>query len=430
MFLSKKLREMGVKLSQGITSFSEKEVNEGIDALGLPFGFKYSQRFLFKSFELLPTVEKVGDNTYRVPSEGTPGQVYSVGLAPFSCECPAFQRFKIAGYPFCKHVTAAMLRDQAVEGMEFEEFMDRWNNGNYKWGHRNSEFGIRNSELKEESIPNSSLVSVFSSSQLDAYTRCPASYYFRYQKRVPDESSLSSALAFDRCLKATIYAHFGYEPDPNIPLEDKWKPELDVAVDALSEGMKIDEVFAETFCWLCEKKAVDWADEKEEGEMLKRGGVLAKSFDQEFGEMSAEPLISMRTTMVDTSTGALVQSNGSPVSVQCSLDLISNDGVILKLKTSSRSISKLEYEWALDLQRYVYEQTKRQVPTGVKVVNLVRTKNPKMQVIDAPEPRISRTLAICESVIASINANAFYPNPKNQFGCSKCGYLSECEKQW
>jgi hypothetical protein len=92
-------------------------------------------------------------------------------------------------------------------------------------------------------------------------------------------------------LKATIYAHFGYEPDPNIPLEEKWKPELDIAVDAMSEGINIDEVFVETFQWLCGKFDVEWTDEKEEGDMLKRGGILAKAFDKEFGVILAEPLV-------------------------------------------------------------------------------------------------------------------------------------------
>ena len=152
--------------------------------------------------------------------------------------------------------------------------------------------------------------------------------------------------------------------------------------------MKVDEVFAETFQWLVHQNEVDWADEKEEGEMLKKGGILAKEFDKEFGTLSAKPLVSMRVPMIDKKTGAFVTSNGSPASVQCSLDLVSDDGVILKLKTSARSISKLEYDWSLDLQRYVYEQIKKQAPVEVKVVNLVRTKKPKMQVIDAPEPRI------------------------------------------
>lgn len=416
MFLSRKLTEIEKKLKQGICSFSQEELNDGIDALGLPFGFQYSQRFLFKAFELLPTVLKVGDVNYRVPSESTEGQIYNVSLNPFNCECPAFQRFKVSGQPFCKHIAAAMLKDQDVGEMDFEEFMERRNDGNYKWGQKPA------------------LVTVFSSSQLDAYTRCPASYYFRWVKKLPDYGPVSSSLVFDRCLKATIYAGFGYEPNPEIPLEEQWKPEIAVAVEARKKGMNSDKVFVETFKWLCEdietSAKVEWTDEKEEAEMLKQGGTLVTDFSTEFGEIEAEPLVSMRTEMVDKTTGEMVTTNGMPAYIHSTLDLVSKEGVIFKLKTSSRSASEIEYDWSLDLQWYAYEQVRNQAPAEIKVVNFVRTKKPKMQVLFAPQPRISRTLAICNAVIAAINAGSFYPNAKNVYGCSKCGYSSECEQQW
>ena len=308
-------------------------------------------------------------------------------------------------------------------------------------GQRNAELGMRNAELKKKSIPkseirnpNSSLVTVFSSSQLDAYTRCPAQYYFRWIKKLTDYGPISSSLVFDRCLKATIYASKGYEPNPEIPLEEQWKPEISVAVEAFEDGLDISQVFTETFQWLCasieQSSCVEWTSDKEERLMLKQGRTLAQDFDRELGEIEAEPLVSMRTMMVDKTTGEIIAANGTPVSIQATIDLVGKDGVIVKLKTASRSVSNLEYDWSLDLQWYAYEQLRKQSPVEIKVVNLVRTKKPKMQVLSAPEPKIPRTLAICNSVIASINAGSFYPNAKNVYGCSKCGYSSECENQW
>lgn len=273
------------------------------------------------------------------------------------------------------------------------------------------------------------LVTVFSSSRLDAYTRCPAQYYFKYVAKVPDNGVLSSSLAFDRCLKAAIYAEKGYEPD-NVPFEEQWRPELCIAADAFSEGKQLDEVFAETFRWLEDEDEIEWKDETEFDEMLRRGCILARMFHEEFDGLSGNPFTKMRTTMVDKENGKIVLSNGIEAFVVSYFDVIGDDGVIYKLKTSAKSTSRLEYDWALDLQRYVHERVSGQAPAGLRVVNLVRTKQPKMQVLDAPEPRISRTLAICESVIASINAKAFYPNPKNLYGCSSCSYRVECENEW
>jgi hypothetical protein len=430
MFLSRKLTSMSWKLTQGHCTFSPEEVNDAIDALGLPFGFQYSPRFLFKAFELLPTVTKVDNNTYHVPSESTNGTVYKVSLTPFHCDCPAFQRFKLTAHPFCKHVSAAMLKDQEVGEMEFEEFMLRWNDGNYKWGQNG--FDTLSSVATQSKPQPKALVSVFSPSQLDAYSRCPAQYYFRHLKKLPDDAPLSSSLVFDRCLKATIYASFGYEP--KIPFSEQWKPEIAVAVEAFSAGLTVDNVFTETFQWLIsdldKSSQVEWTDDQEESLMLKQGRTLAQDFERQYGDLEAQPLVVMRTEMIDRTTGEMIAVNGTPVYIQSALDLISKDGVIFKLKTSKRSESNIEYDWSLDLQWYVYEAIRKQAPAKIKVVNLVRTKKPKMQVLDAPEPRISRTLAICNSVIASINSGSFYPNTKNMYGCHNCGYESECETQW
>jgi hypothetical protein len=232
-------------------------------------------------------------------------------------------------------------------------------------------------------------------------------------------------------MKATIYAHFGYEPSREIPLEEKFKPELDVAANVLSEGCTLSEVFTETFSWLCDKFEVEWSDEQERSEMVLQGSILASQFQDEFGFLKATPLVALRVPMIDEETGLVVSTNGAPVFNKCTLDVVSADGVILKLKTSKRAISKIEYDWTLDLQYQAYTRINGQEPKGLMVVNLVRTKEPKLQVISAPEPRISRTLAICQSVLNAINLGVFYPNPKyNLYGCSKCSYLSDCEKEW
>ncbi len=273
---------------------------------------------------------------------------------------------------------------------------------------------------KEKRDYSNRQVRMFSSSQLDAYVRCSAAYYFGWIKRTTNgNGKVSSPLAFDRCLKATVYAHCGYEPDRSIPFEEKWKPELDIAADVLSEGCKLNEVFTETFNWLCSEFKIEWSNEQEEGEMLQQGSILASQFYEEFRQLEATPLVAIRAPMIDKTTGLVVSTNGTPVPVKCTLDLVSSDGIIFKLKTSSRAIEKIEYDWTLDLQRFVFEQTKGQSPKGLKVVNMVRRTSPMMQVIDAPEPRISRTLAICQSVLTAINLGAFFPNPKNTFGCSK-----------
>jgi len=107
----------------------QKDLNAAIDAVGLPYGFQYSKRFLLFGIQWVHKVEKVGNKTYRVPSESKPGKFYNVTLDPFSCECPAFLRFKVTPYPFCKHIVAAMVKEQDVTDAFFDWLILKGKNG-------------------------------------------------------------------------------------------------------------------------------------------------------------------------------------------------------------------------------------------------------------------------------------------------------------
>jgi len=115
MFFKRELNQISSK-----NSVSAKQLNDAIDAVGLPYGFQYSKRFLLFGIEWVHKVEKVGEKTYRVPSESKPGKFYNVALDPINCECPAFQRFKVTPYPFCKHIVAAMVKEQDVTDAFFD----------------------------------------------------------------------------------------------------------------------------------------------------------------------------------------------------------------------------------------------------------------------------------------------------------------------
>jgi hypothetical protein len=124
MFLSRELNAIS-----GKKSISLKELNSAVDAVGLPYGFQYSKRFLLFGIQWVHKVEKVGESTYRVPSESKPGKFYNVTIDPLSCECPAFHRFKVTPYPFCKHIVAAMVKEQDVTDAFFDWLILKGKNG-------------------------------------------------------------------------------------------------------------------------------------------------------------------------------------------------------------------------------------------------------------------------------------------------------------
>ena len=68
-------------------------------------------------------------------------------------------------------------------------------------------------------------------------------------------------------------------------------------------------------------------------------------------------------------------------------------------------------------------------PEKLVLVNLVKTKVPKIQVLDTdinPEKE-RKLLHLMFAVNAAIKKQAFYPNPRGGFGCSGCSYALSCE---
>jgi hypothetical protein len=124
MFLSRELNVIS-----GKKSISQKDLNAAVDAVGLPYGFQYSKRFLLFGIQWVHKVYKVGRYAFSVPSESKPGKLYNVTLDPIKCECPAFHRFKVTPYPFCKHIVAAMVKEQDVTDAFFDWLILKGTNG-------------------------------------------------------------------------------------------------------------------------------------------------------------------------------------------------------------------------------------------------------------------------------------------------------------
>ena len=124
MFLSRELNVIS-----GKKSISPKDLNAAVDAVGLPYGFQYSKRFLLFGIQWVHQVEKVSPTAFSVPSESTDGKSYNVSLDPLSCDCPAFYRFKVTPYPFCKHIVAAMVKEQDVTDAFFDWQILKGENG-------------------------------------------------------------------------------------------------------------------------------------------------------------------------------------------------------------------------------------------------------------------------------------------------------------
>jgi len=91
--------------------------------------------------------------------------------------------------------------------------------------------------------------------------------------------------------------------------------------------------------------------------------------------------------------------------------------------------SAVDENLQLILYCWAYKMLFGRKPEKLVLVNLVKTKVPKIQVLDTdinPEKE-RKLLHLMFAVNAAIEKESFYPNPKGGFGCSGCSYALSCE---
>jgi CRISPR/Cas system-associated exonuclease Cas4 (RecB family) len=88
----------------------------------------------------------------------------------------------------------------------------------------------------------------------------------------------------------------------------------------------------------------------------------------------------------------------------------------------NESLQLILYGWAF---RMIYGFA----PRKLILVNLIKTKKPKIQVLDTSldEQKERKLMHLMFSVNEAIEKEDFYPNPRSSFGCGSCCYSLSCE---
>jgi len=114
------------------------------------------------------------------------------------------------------------------------------------------------------------------------------------------------------------------------------------------------------------------------------------------------------------------------------IDAIFKDDTVVEVKTTGRSPVQQEVDINLQLTLYswAYRLIFGRPEKTIKVVNLVKTKEPKIVVVETQrtERDHSWLLATTFQVIRAIEQKLFYPNPIGGFGCFNCQYQEHCKE--
>lgn len=255
----------------------------------------------------------------------------------------------------------------------------------------------------------------FSISQLTTYLQCPLQYYFQYELGLAWKST-PSAVAFGSSIHNAVEYLHRYSMDGS-----------SVTLDEVTRAFNLD--------WAAniEQNKIRWRRAEEPAELLTKGQQLMELYYDQFKDTKPTAVeLEFRLPLLDPATGLFIEARD----VVGKIDVITNGGdgnSIVEVKTSGRSPSQMEvdhnlqltlYSWAFRMLYGVPEQK-------ILVVALVKTKTPKIEVVEThrAESDYTKLISLIEQVIKCIDQKVYYPNPVGGYGCGGCQYRSECD-QW
>ena len=140
----------------------------------------------------------------------------------------------------------------------------------------------------------------------------------------------------------------------------------------------------------------------------------------------SEVEMEFRLPLVNSYTGDLHSKD-----VVGKIDLITKDNKVIEFKpgSSAMPLSAVDENLQLILYGWAYKLIFGRKPEKLVLVNLVKTKTPKIQVLDTninPEKE-RKLLHLMFKVNEAMEKESFYPNPRGGFGCANCSYALSCE---
>jgi putative RecB family exonuclease len=248
----------------------------------------------------------------------------------------------------------------------------------------------------------------FSVSQLTCYLQCPLQYYFQYELGIAWEKT-PSAVIFGGCVHDTAEA----------------------INRGLMEGNPLKNIEAENVflsSWKVNLKENKIAWKEDPSELFEKGKVLIQLYyDQMRNEKPTDIELPFRLPLIDPLSGLFVDKRD----VVGKIDAIFTNDTILEIKTSGKSPVQQEIDSNLQITLYswAYRMLYGQPEKSIKVVSLVKTKEPKIVVTETQrtERDHSWLIATITQVIRAIDQKLFYPNPIGGFGCFNCQYQDHCK---
>ena len=119
------------------------------------------------------------------------------------------------------------------------------------------------------------------------------------------------------------------------------------------------------------------------------------------------------------------------VPIQGIIDVIEEGDSIGEFKTAAKSMDQqtLLNNLQLTVYAYAYKRMFKKEAKRLKVINFIKNKNPKMEVLETSRGQkdFTRLFFLAREVLAGIRSNIFFP--RFSFLCADCEYADYC-RDW
>jgi putative RecB family exonuclease len=246
-------------------------------------------------------------------------------------------------------------------------------------------------------------------SQINLYLTCSLKYRFQYIDRLPRLFS-SAALTFGSAVhKALEWLHKHRKAGREPTLEQLLK------------------IFEADWNALCLDQEIRFNGDDTAEKLILRGKELLSQYYHLPAKPVADAEVHFQIPMVNPTTGEVLD-----VPLRGVIDLIEAVDEIVEFKTSQKSwlLSDLPDNLQLTTYSYAYEILFGRAPKELRLVNLVRIKNPKIdtQITWREKSDYERLFHIATEVLKGVRAEVFIPS-RGCWLCHDCEYDRDC-REW
>lgn len=247
-----------------------------------------------------------------------------------------------------------------------------------------------------------------SSSQINLYLLCSLKYKFQYVDKLPKPFK-SSALVFGSAIHSAISWFSKEKMNGN-----------GISLDRLFRILEAD--------WYAQK--VDQVIHYKDGETEMKLVIMAKELLNQYINLPFKEImgtdIPFTIPLINPVTGETLGIN-----LEGYIDLMEKDETIVEFKTSNQAMDQKDVDDHIQLTAYsyAYEMLHQRPPKNLKIVNLVKTKKPKINPFETKRDKsdYQRFFYLAGQVMKGIESKIFFP--KASFVCKDCEYGEPC-RDW